>query len=276
MKLRSWVNGRPRAGRRPVVLIHGGPGLPDYLCPLAEMIEDLTVVYRYDQRGVGGSRWDGEHTLELHLQDLDDLLDSWGHDRVVLVGHSYGTDLAARFCLRRPQRVAGMVLVAGPFVGAWREADQRTRDTRMSPVQRLRLAELAASQNRSPDEEVELLTLSWFTDHYDSRKASAWASQAARTRTVNWTMNSQISQARRANPLEDRLSELAEAIPASTALIGGAGDPRPAAALELLGRLLDRPVVIVPDAGHEPWLEEPAVFKREFRTAVLASVDSLP
>ncbi len=239
------------------------------------MIDDLTVVHRYDQRGVGGSPWKGHHTLEGHLQDLDDLLDGWGHDRVTLVGHSYGTDLAARYCLRRPGRVAGLVLLAGPFVGPWRDLDRSERQARMTVAQRARLADLDAAEHRTAEQEEEFLTLAWFTDHYDRNSAWFWASQGARTRRpVNWVMNNQIGSERRANPLEERLDELAAAVPASTMVIGGAGDPRPSGALEQLGKRLNRPTVIIPEAGHEPWLEAPDLFKREFREAVLlASAD---
>ncbi|MEV0644412.1 hypothetical protein AB0I28_04030 [Phytomonospora sp. NPDC050363] len=39
----------------PVVMLHEGPGLPDYLGDVAAMVADLAPVYRYDQRGTGGS-----------------------------------------------------------------------------------------------------------------------------------------------------------------------------------------------------------------------------
>lgn len=39
----------------PAVLLHGGPGLWDYLEPLARLIEGGTLVHRYDQRGCGSS-----------------------------------------------------------------------------------------------------------------------------------------------------------------------------------------------------------------------------
>lgn len=272
MKLRTWTGGLP-TGRPAVVLLHGGPGLPDYLEPVAAMIDDLTVVHRYDQRGVGGSVWDGHHTLERHLQDLDDLINGWGDDHVILIGHSYGTDLAARYCLRRPNRVAGLVLVAGPFVEPWRADDHHTRAQRMTDAQRARLAELDATEHLTGDQEQEMLTLAWFTDHCDQDRAWSWAASAARTRgPINWEMNTQISVDRRTAPLEDRIDDLAAAIPTATVLIGGAGDPRPAAALERLGRQLDRPVVIIPDAGHEPWLEQPHLFREALHSAV-TSVD---
>ena len=39
----------------PVVIVHGGPGLWDDYAVLAEMLDDLTVVHRFDQRGCGRS-----------------------------------------------------------------------------------------------------------------------------------------------------------------------------------------------------------------------------
>jgi proline iminopeptidase len=45
-----------RQGNGPaLVCCHGGPGLWDYLAPVAEMVDDLMTVYRYDQRACGRS-----------------------------------------------------------------------------------------------------------------------------------------------------------------------------------------------------------------------------
>ncbi|MET7551818.1 hypothetical protein ABZS95_31755 [Streptomyces sp. NPDC005479] len=63
--------------RRPaVILLHGGPGLPDYLGDVAPMIADLAPVYRYDQRGTGRSPWRGPHSFARHVDDLAELLDA--------------------------------------------------------------------------------------------------------------------------------------------------------------------------------------------------------
>ena len=40
---------------QPMVLSHGGPGMWDYLEPLAEMVSDVAEVHRWDQRGCGRS-----------------------------------------------------------------------------------------------------------------------------------------------------------------------------------------------------------------------------
>jgi proline iminopeptidase len=52
------------------------------LAPVADFVDDLTGVYRYDQRGTGGSRWRGVHTIERRVRDLELLLEAWGYDRV--------------------------------------------------------------------------------------------------------------------------------------------------------------------------------------------------
>jgi pimeloyl-ACP methyl ester carboxylesterase len=267
VRLRTWTTGP--AGATPVVMINGGPGLPDYLAPVAALIEDLCEVHRYDQRGTGGSPWEGEHTIARHVRDLATLLDAWGHQRAVLVGHSYGTDLAAHFLLAHPSRVAGLVLLAGPFLGPWREADRATQRSRRSDAQQARLEELDAIAARTEDEETEYLALSWFTDHADRDRAWEWALAAARVqRPVNYAMNRQLNADKKVDALESRVDDLRAALPARTVIIGGAGDSRPADFLRRLGTRLGCQVVIIPDAGHEPWLEAPDEFRAAFRAAV--------
>lgn len=55
------------------MLCHGGPGLWDYLAPLAALLDDSVRVVRYDQRGCGRSSGaDGPFTVEQFVALLDD------------------------------------------------------------------------------------------------------------------------------------------------------------------------------------------------------------
>jgi pimeloyl-ACP methyl ester carboxylesterase len=264
--LRTWTAGPVIPRRLPVVMVHGGPGVPDYLGPVAGIVEDLCLVHRYDQRGTGGSRWEGEHTIARHVQDLASLLDAWGHHRVVLTGHSFGTNMASYFLLAHPGRVAGLIQLAGPFLDPWREADLAAQRARRSGEQQARLGELDAIASRTDAEEIEYLTLSWFTGHADRARAWDWALAAARTRRpVNYAMNTQLNAAKKTDPLESRVDELRELLPPGAVIIGGAGDTRPADALRRLGACLHCEVIIIPDAGHEPWLEAPDQFTAALR-----------
>ena len=267
-QLRTWTAGPVIPQRLPLVMVHGGPGVPDYLAPVARIVDDLCLVHRYDQRGTGGSPWEGEHTIARHVQDLASLLDAWGHDRVVLMGHSFGTNMASYFLLAHPGRVAGLIQLAGPFLDPWREADLAAQRVRRSEEQQARLDELDAIASRTDAEEIEYLALSWFTDHADRARAWDWALAAARTlRPVNYAMNTQLNAAKKTDPLESRVDELGELLPPGAVIIGGAGDTRPADALRRLGACLNCEVIIIPNAGHDPWLEAPDQFGAALRAA---------
>ncbi|MFJ3206210.1 alpha/beta fold hydrolase [Streptomyces sp. NPDC086989] len=270
-----WMALGDRTRRTTVVMLHGGPGLPDYLGDVAPMVADLAPVYRYDQRGTGQSPWRGCHSFARHVDDLVELLDAWGVTRAVLIGHSYGADLASRFCLTHPDRVAAMLLMCGPFVGDWRTGDRAERGRRMSAAQSERLQALEELPHRTEEQEVELLTLAWFTDHADPERGWHWAAQGARRRRpVNWAMNSELGKAGRADPLDEHLAELRACLPARAMLLGGADDPRPVSALESLALRLDLPLTRVEDAGHEPWLDQPHTVRAHLRRFVQGTVGS--
>ncbi|WAL98393.1 alpha/beta fold hydrolase [Streptomyces sp. Je 1-369] len=278
-------SGPPDAGggggrRAPVVLLHGGPGLPGYLGDVAAMVADLVPVYRYDQRGTGRSPWQGRHTLTRHVGDLAELLDAWDAPRAVLVGHSYGADLAARFCLAHPDRAAAALLMCGPFLGDWRAGYRAERNRRMTEARRERLRVLEEAPHRTEEQEVELLTLAWFTDHSDAERGWRWAEQGARRRRpVNWCMNRELGAAGRADPLDGHLDGLRERLPARTELLGGCDDPRPLSALDALARSLGLPLARIEGAGHEPWLERPDAVRaclRRFVRAAPGERNSLP
>jgi proline iminopeptidase len=269
VRLRTWVAGVEPVHSTPVVLIHGGPGLPDYLAPVAAATGKLWRVHRYDQRGSGGSPWDGEHTVARHIQDLRLLLDAWDYDRAILVGHSFGTDLVSFFQLAHPDRVAGVVYLSGPFLGPWRELTRAAERERRSNEQQARLDELAALMPLIGEEEVEFLTLTWFPDHADTQQAWTWAESAARTRRpINYAMNRQLNADKRVVPLESQVEQLQAVLPPGTTIIGGDGDPRPASFLRDIAARLNCNVTIISSAGHEPWLEQPEAFRTAFRSAL--------
>ena len=99
-----------------VVVVHGGPGLDQgYLSPDLEPLAESRTLIFYDQRGAGRSTLVSNATslhLEAHIADLEAVRRHFGIEHVVLLGHSWGALLAARYALANPGRVAKLVLVS--------------------------------------------------------------------------------------------------------------------------------------------------------------------
>jgi proline iminopeptidase len=67
----------------------GGPGLWDYLEPVAAMLDDLVTVYRYDQSSCGRSTGGPPYNVATAFADLDALCEHWGLSQWILLGHSW-------------------------------------------------------------------------------------------------------------------------------------------------------------------------------------------
>jgi proline iminopeptidase len=94
-----------------ILLLHGGPGVPDYLEPVAAMLAPRYRVARYDQRGVGKSlALNGSYSLEEHLADLDAVRSYLGVPQLHLFGHSWGGLLAQLYWSKHPERTASLLL----------------------------------------------------------------------------------------------------------------------------------------------------------------------
>lgn len=107
----------PRAGA-PIVVLHGGPGVPDLranVAALSPLTERGFDVYLYAQVGTGASTRLADprgYGVGRDAADLDGLDHALGLGQMVLVAHSYGAAVAARYLTTHPDRVAAMVLIS--------------------------------------------------------------------------------------------------------------------------------------------------------------------
>lgn len=94
-----------------VVVLSGGPGCVHYLEHDDIAPRGMRAWYP-EPRGVGRSGG-GPHTLEQAVADLEAVRRSAGIDDWVVLGHSWGADLAVRYALDHPAHVRSVVGVAG-------------------------------------------------------------------------------------------------------------------------------------------------------------------
>ena len=97
----------------PMILLNGGPGMADYLGPVAELLSEQHVVHRYEQRGCGRTKPVGPLTLSTFISDIEELRNHWGYEKWFVVGHSWGVDLALAYAIHHPQSLSGLVGLSG-------------------------------------------------------------------------------------------------------------------------------------------------------------------
>ncbi len=102
----------PVKNRPTLLLIHGFPLDASMWSDQRLALEDVARVIAPDLRGFGSDTrtLPAAMTMEAHAQDLKELLDERGIDRVVLCGLSMGGYIALAFLERWPERVEGLVL----------------------------------------------------------------------------------------------------------------------------------------------------------------------
>jgi proline iminopeptidase len=266
--VRLWTKTTGTIGRSlPVALLHGGPGLWDYLYPVARLLDDTTTVHRFDQRGCGRSAPSDDQRIDRLVADLEALRRHWGYDRWIVIGHSFGAMLALAYAWSHPDRVASLGYLCGTGLGDWKTAYRAERTHRMTARQRVRLAELSALSQRSVVEEREFRALAWFTDHADRKRAWDWARQdAAAPYPINWAANCRLGAEADSWP-DSTVRRRCLQITAPVALIHGAGDPRPVTAVVALADALPNGRLhVLEDAGHHPWRERKDTLREVLRT----------
>ncbi|WP_233434348.1 alpha/beta fold hydrolase [Nocardia yamanashiensis] len=94
-----------------VVVLSGGPGCVNYLEDDRLAPRGMRAWYP-EPRGVGRSQG-GPHEIAQAIADLEVIRRAAGVDSWVVLGHSWGSDLAVRYALDHPEHVRSVVGIAG-------------------------------------------------------------------------------------------------------------------------------------------------------------------
>ncbi|WP_165063331.1 proline iminopeptidase-family hydrolase [Marisediminicola senii] len=112
--------GQPAAGRIPVIVLHGGPGMAhDYVQNFSRLADTGRAVIHYDQIGCGRSThlpdaspdfW----TVQLFVDEFVNLVEHLGITQYHLVGQSWGGMLAAELATRRLPGLRSLAICNSP------------------------------------------------------------------------------------------------------------------------------------------------------------------
>ena len=197
--------------------------------------------------------------------DLDAVRSGLGLEKTALFGHSWGATLALRYALDHPDRVSALVYACGTGLGwAWREPFDRASSARLAPHQ-ARIEELQAQ-----GEDREAAIVQWSAEFSDGREQEHAEEMATPWFGINQDCYREIWAELERTWHEDELVAECRGLEIPVLIIDGERDLRPRWAVDSLERALPRVTrVILPGAGHIPWLEAPEEFVRSLAEFLL-------
>lgn len=111
------VNGDPRSGKTPLLMVHGGPGGALWqFFPALELAKDRAIVL-YDQLDSGRSDAPGDPqnwTVDRFVSEIGAVRSALGLRQVHLLGHSWGGIVATRYAAAAPRGLSGLILQGAP------------------------------------------------------------------------------------------------------------------------------------------------------------------
>ncbi len=237
-----------RAGKPPLVLLHGIGRVAHTFDHVASHFNERYHVLAVDLRGHGDSDWDpkGAYLVEDYVKDLEGLVDELRLGRIVLWGNSTGGRVAQMFAGMHPDRVAAVIV---EDVGPERPRDiadsvtrriQREDETGWASEEEL-LAELETNSPRTSEE-----VLRAYAHHGSKRREDG---------RIIWKRDPNIARGFVPTKLWQYVREIQSPI---LYVLGGKSPIVPPEIQERLRKTLPQvQIVTMPGLGHYPSEEEP-------------------
>jgi pimeloyl-ACP methyl ester carboxylesterase len=251
----------------PLICLPGGPmRVSSYLGNLAGLSARQRLVM-LDLRGTGASAVPADpasYRCDHQVADVEALRDHLGLDRLNLLGHSAGANLAVHYAIRHPHRVNKLVLITPSLRAVGLDV---TDEMRREIIARRRdepwyAAAAAAFERLTTDEGTDADWDAIAPLRYGRWDAVAQSDYAANDGEINHDAASVFGGPGVFDP-ESTRAALA-AIESPVLLLAGEFDlntvPRVAADYAALFRNAE--FVVQPAAGHSPWLDDPDWFTR--------------
>ncbi|MBN1144225.1 MAG: alpha/beta hydrolase [Bacteroidales bacterium] len=111
----------PCAASETIILLHGGPGVPDEMTEVREFLSGHLQVITFDQRGIGMTDPQNcSFTMADYISDVNHIAAYFALDGFHLFGHSWGGLYAQLYAREFPERVLSLFLCS-PASGTGRQ-----------------------------------------------------------------------------------------------------------------------------------------------------------
>lgn len=257
----------------PVILLHGGPSAGTTWAPLAAELPDVRSII-VDRPGTGLS-----DPFVVTARTLDtfadrfviDLLDALELDRANVVASSFGGFLALRAAAIAPHRFDRMVQMACPAGAPGMAVPSFMRAAAIGPVRRL-ITALPPSERAARSMLCQIGHAKTVDAGGISTEFMTWylslQRDTATMRNDLHTIGSLVTPSGSVHSALALSDDLLRRIDVPTAFYWGADDPFGGGdvAQRMVDLMGDAELEMVADAGHLPWLDDPAGAARAVRT----------
>jgi proline iminopeptidase len=261
-----------KLGHGPVLVVHpGGPGLAStYMGDVAGLWEKFTLVI-LNPRGTDGSDRPADpsaYRLSDYAADLEELRQHLRLERMLLMGYSHGGIVAQEYALTYPARVRKLVLACTACrFGAEQETERKAAmDKRAGQPWFADAAAASEESDAGATDEQRRDALFRMMPLYFAHFAAAEAGylDTFRSETINGDAGRAFSAEVPSLDLRERL----RALKVPTLVITGEEDfiCGPACAADMEAAIPGAQKVLVGDAGHMVFMEQPRAFYDEVST----------
>ncbi|MDH5706334.1 MAG: alpha/beta hydrolase [Candidatus Aminicenantes bacterium] len=234
-----------------MAVIHGGPGAPGEMAPVARELSSLWGVLEPLQT---------KATIEGQVWELKDILQRSGNLPVILIGWSWGAWLSFIFAAQYPALVKKLILIgSGPYEEKYSLDIMEIRLSRLSQEEKEEVLSLTEIMNNLAIRDKNT-AMARFGDLIS--KADSYAPLPHRNEILECLYDVYHKVWDQASKLRSRgeLLELGRNIQCPVVAIHGDYDPHPAEGVKgPLSRILkDFRFILLEKCGHQPWIERSA------------------
>ncbi|WP_026905853.1 proline iminopeptidase-family hydrolase [Paucisalibacillus globulus] len=154
----------------PVIILHGGPGSSHWSLQGLKELAKVRPVILYDQLGCGKSDRPDDSSLwkiERFVDEVKQLKEGLGLKEFHLLGHSWGTTLAAAYYLKYPEGVKSIIF-SSPCLSAPRWAADQKRNLMKLP-ENVQMTIRECEENGNTDSEAYKEATKFFNNQFVCR-----------------------------------------------------------------------------------------------------------
>lgn len=239
------------AGPYTIAVIHGGPGAPGEVAPVARELSAVRPVLEPLQT---------ETTLDGQVQELRSVLIEQGKVPVTLVGFSWGAYLSWLLAARYPALVKKLILIGcPPFEEEYAASITKTRLVRMKQQDKAEAQEIMGKLNvpDTPGKNALLARLGYLLSRADAFDPANIEDEGFHCQyDIFREVWEEAAELRRTQVL----LQMAKSIKCPVVAIHGDWDPHPAdgVTVPLSKELADFRFILLEKCGHRPWAERNA------------------